>query len=430
MVALTSLTLTAALAAVGLASVLPTKIGTTGLDNGYSESSGSGRATLKQVRRPGYRFNGARAIYKTYLKYGVPAPDYLLQAVANTDALAAAAAAKRDSGSAAAIPINPRYDIAYVTPVTIGTPPQTLYLDLDTGSSDLWVFSSHTLASQVRGQRIYSPEKSSTSKLLHGHTWSIRYGDGSGSLGNVYTDNFTVGGVTVPNQAVQCAEQVSTSFTRESEIHGLVGLGFSSLNTVSPNGQLTFFDNVKPNLDSPVFTADLKWKKEGTYDFGFIDKAKYTGEITYLPVESNPGYWTFTSSGYAVGDDNFIPASIVGIADTGTSLTYLPGSVVAAYYRQVEGAVDSWYYGGYVFPCSSKLPSFTFGVGGANITIPSSYINYAAITEGSPVCFGGLQSSDWLGVNIWGDVALKAAFVVFDGSNPPKIGWARKPLEQ
>ncbi|KAL2265122.1 hypothetical protein VTJ83DRAFT_6222 [Remersonia thermophila] len=428
MVTLANLVLATALAAVGLASVIPPKIGTTALGNGHGTSSG--RASLKQVRRPGYRFNGARDIYKTYLKYGVPVPDYLKNAVANIDALNAAALSKRENGSAAAIPIDPRFDIAYVTPVTIGTPPQTLYLDFDTGSSDLWVFSSHTPESQVRGQRIYSPEKSSTAKLLAGHTWSILYGDGSGSLGNVYTDNFTVGGVTVTSQAVQTAQQVSYSFTSQSEIHGLVGLGFSTLNTVFPNGQLTFFDNAKSTLDSPVFTADLKWKKEGTYDFGFIDETKYTGEITYLPVQTDPGYWTFTSSGYAVGDGAFHPASIVGIADTGTSLTYLPAEVVTSYWGQVDGAVDSDYYGGYVFPCSSKLPSFTFGVGPANITIPASYINYAQITEGSPVCFGGLQSSSWLGVNIWGDVALKAAFVVFNGANPPTIGWAKKPLEQ
>lgn len=254
MVTVTNLVLTSVLAGLGLGSALPPRIGTTNIGHG------NGRATLNQVRRPSYRFNGARQVYKTYLKYGVPAPEELIQAVAHTDALNLAAA-KRDTGSAAATPIDPRFDIAYVTPVTIGTPPQTLQLDLDTGSSDLWVFSSHTPASQVRGQRIYAPDKSTTSKLLDGHTWSISYGDGSGSRGNVYTDNFTIGGVTVESQAVETAEQVSSSFTSEDAIDGLVGLGFSTLNTVSPEGQLTFFDNAKPNLDSPVFTADLKYMK-------------------------------------------------------------------------------------------------------------------------------------------------------------------------
>lgn len=259
MVAITNLVLTAVLAASGLGSALPPRIGTTVISNGNDAGFTKGRTTIKQARNPHHRyFNGARSVYRTYLKYGVPVPDYLLKAVAETDKLNGVEV-KRDTGSAAAVPIDV-IDIAYVTPVTIGTPPQTLNLDLDTGSSDLWVFSSHTPRIQIRGQDIYYPDRSSTSRLLNGHSWSIRYGDGSNSRGNVYTDNFTIGGLMVESQAVQCAEQVSTSFTNEDHIDGLVGLGFSTLNTVNPQSQLTFFDNAREKLDSPVFTADLKYK--------------------------------------------------------------------------------------------------------------------------------------------------------------------------
>ncbi|KAL2262150.1 hypothetical protein VTK26DRAFT_2312 [Humicola hyalothermophila] len=430
MVTITSLALAAVLATSGLASALPPKIGTTKLGNGHGAHLGKGRATLKQARNPRYRFNGARSVCRTYLKYGIPVPDYLIQAVANTDAELDAAdrAQRRDSGSAPAVPIDPEIDIAYVTPVSIGTPPQTLNLDIDTGSSDLWVFSSLTPPSQMRGQEIYTPDESSTAKELAGHTWSIMYGDGSNSRGIVYTDNFTVGGLTVGAQAVQCAQQVSSSFTSETQLDGLLGLGFSSLNTVSPEGQLTFFDNAKPNLEEPVFTADLKFHDTGSYDFGFVDPEKYTGEITYVPVNPDPGYWLFASSGWAVGSANFTSATINGIADTGTSLVYLPPTILTSYYRQVPGATNSAYYGGFVFPCSAELPPFTFGVGEARITIPPSYISYARVSPTSSTCFGGLQSSSSLGINIWGDVALKAAFVVFDGGDSPRIGWANKKL--
>lgn len=264
MVTITSLVVTTVLAVSGLASALPPqKVGTIKLEDGNGVGFSKGRATLKQARNPNYRFNGARSVYRTYLKYGIPVPDYLVKAVAQTDALHAAEV-KRTSGSAAAVPIDAEVDIAYVTPVTIGTPPQTLNLDFDTGSSDLWVFSSHTPPSQMSGQKIYAPNKSSTAKQLADHTWSITYGDGSASKGIVYTDNFTVGGLTVESQAVQCAQQVSTSFTSETRLDGLLGLGFSTLNTVSPKSQLTFFDNAKTGLDSPVFVVDLKYK-ECTY---------------------------------------------------------------------------------------------------------------------------------------------------------------------
>jgi aspergillopepsin I len=282
----TSLVAASALAVSSLASALPPRIGTTSIasENAESANSSSGRITLTQARRPKYRFNGAWSIYKTYLKYGVPVPDYLLAAVAHTDALHAAEAAKRTTGSAAAVPVD-ETDEAYITPVAIGTPAQTLHLDFDTGSSDLWVFSSRTPASQVHGQHVYAPDKSSTSALLQGHTWSITYGDGSASRGNVYTDAVTVGGLTVGKQAVQCAEQVSSSFTSESQVDGLVGLGFSTLNTVSPKSQLTFFDNAKSSLDSPVFTADLKYRA-----------GEWTSILTIFPCLHVPSGYQYSHS--------------------------------------------------------------------------------------------------------------------------------------
>lgn len=65
-------------------------------------------------------------------------------------------------------------------------------------------------------------------------------------------------------QAVEVAQQVSSSFTSDSSIDGLLGLAFSSLNTVSPTPQKTFFDNAKASLDSSVFTADLGYHSRKT----------------------------------------------------------------------------------------------------------------------------------------------------------------------
>lgn len=135
------------------------------------------------------------------------------------------------------------------------------------------------------------------------------------------------------------------------------------------------------------------------------------------------GWWQWTSSGYAVGSGSFKSTSINGIADTGTTLLLLPDAVVKAYYAAVSGATYSSSQAAYVFPCSTTLPNFTFGVGSARITIPGSYINYAPVSGSS--CYGGIQSNSDIGFTIFGDIALKAAFVVFDGGNT-RIGWASK----
>ena len=217
-----------------------------------------GSTTLHQVRNNNYTFNGAVSVYKTYLKFGAAIPEHLQAAVDNTGLIS-----KRTSGSVVTSPIDSSDD-AYSIPVSIGTPAQVLNLDLDTGSSDLWVFSSLTASSEVDGQNIYTPSKSSTSKLVSGATWKVRYGDESTSSGVIYTDKVTVGGVTTSSQAVEVAKTVSSSFTSDSSIDGLIGLGFDSLNSAKPSAVPTFFDNIVGDLDSPVFTADLKHNK-GTY---------------------------------------------------------------------------------------------------------------------------------------------------------------------
>lgn len=255
--ATTSLWLFAVLAAAGPAFALSPKIGNTVL-NDQPQQLGAGKVSLKQVRNPTYEFNGALAVLKTHLKYGTTATDYLVRAMlATSSASRAAEILRRSTGSAAAVPINDM-DTAYITPVTIGTPPQTLWLDFDSGSSDLWVFSNYMPLAQLQGQTPYAPNKSSSAKQLGGHSWSIRYGDGSNSGGSVFVDTITVGGLTVANQSIGCAQQVSSSFTREMHMDGLAGLGFGNLNTVRPQKQPTFFDNIKKTLDKPLFTVDLK----------------------------------------------------------------------------------------------------------------------------------------------------------------------------
>lgn len=206
--------------------------------------------TVTQVHNPYYVRNGAAALAKAYRKYGAPLPDYLTSALNHTYTKRAA------TGSAVTTP--EEYDTEYLTPVSIGTPAQTLNLDFDTGSSDLWVFSTELATSYQTGHSVYNPSKSSTAAKKSGYTWSISYGDGSGASGDVYTDVVNIGGVSYASQAVELASKISTEFTQDTNNDGLVGLAFSSINTVSPTAQKTFFDNVKSSLTSPLFTANLK----------------------------------------------------------------------------------------------------------------------------------------------------------------------------
>ncbi len=128
------------------------------------------------------------------------------------------------------------------------------------------------------------------------------------------------------SQAVECATSVSTQFVDDTDNDGLVGLAFDSINTASPKKVQTFVGNALSSLASPLFTANLKKGTAGNYNFGYIDSSEYTGSITYVPVNTANGFWEFTGSGYAVGSGAFVSSSTDAIADTGTTLLYLPST--------------------------------------------------------------------------------------------------------
>jgi Eukaryotic aspartyl protease len=98
-----------------------------------------------------------------------------------------------------------------------------------------WAFSSVTPLALRQGHNLYNPALSNTAQELTGETWGITYGDGGGASGNlVYTDIVDIGGLAVPSQAVELAQQVSNDFVY-NELDGILGLAFSSLNTGMPD---------------------------------------------------------------------------------------------------------------------------------------------------------------------------------------------------
>ncbi|GAM84866.1 hypothetical protein ANO11243_028680 [Dothideomycetidae sp. 11243] len=352
----------------------------------------------------------AQHVARTYQKFGKVVPSAVKSA---------AAAAASQSGTVAANDVP--YDVAYISPVTIGS--QTFNMDFDTGSSDLWVFSNSMPSSMTSGHNIYKP--GSTAVLMQGQSWRIQYGDGSGARGIVYADKVNVGGVTATAQAVEAATSASSSFLSDDTSDGLLGLAFSTLNTVQPTQQKTFFDSVKSTLAAPLFTSKLKKGAAGTYDFGFIDPTKYTGAITYIPVSTRNGFWEFSGGNYTVGNTRFTGLIGDSIADTGTTLLYLPSQLVSNYYAQVKGATLSQKYGGWVFPCGASLPTLQLNLGGTYFALDASYMNFSPVSN--TYCFGAMQPNTGIGFSIFGDVFLKSAFVVWDQTqSSPRLGFAKQ----
>lgn len=376
--------------------------------------------SIPVVHNENHEANGVIAMARAFNKFGKELPTELAEAV---DRILEARLQSRAQGTVGAMPVPEGYDLEYLADVAIGTPPQKLKLNFDTGSSDLWVFSSETPSSQRNGHPYYTPTSSSSAKQLSGASWEVHYGDKSSSSGDVWIDKVTIGGLTVQQQAVENAKQVSSQFVKgPQQASGLLGLASDNINTVKPQKQKTWFSNVKSQLDQKLFTANLNHQTNGTYNFGFIDDSEHRGEIIYTKADTSR-YWTFTSPNYQVGD-RAVQTSVTGIADTGTSLLLLPDNVVNDYWSGVRSAKKDPNIANFIsYECSESIPDFYFGVENSKIHISADLINYGG--AGGSRCFGGIQSSSGVGINIYGDIAFKAALVVFDDANS-RLGFAQK----
>ncbi|KAF2965470.1 hypothetical protein GQX73_g8070 [Xylaria multiplex] len=308
-------------------------------------------------------------------------------------------------------------DVEYLSPVNIGG--QVVNLDFDTGSSDLWVFNTQLSSAATQGHSLYDPSSSANFQLIQNAQFQIQYGDGSGAEGIVGTDVVNIGGAEVKAQAVELATAVTQSFVDDTATDGLLGLAFSSINTVQPKQQKTFFDNVQSSLAEPLFTADLRAGANGAYEFGRIDTSKFTGDLTFVDIDNSQGFWQFTSDTFAV-DGGKTQTSVQGnqaIADTGTTLLLADPAVAEAYYAQVDGAQNDQQQGGFTIPCSANLPDLQLAVGDAMATIKGADLSFAPVDAAGETCFGGLQAGQSGGLQVYGDIFFKSNFVVFNGGN-------------
>ncbi|KAJ5679647.1 Aspergillopepsin-1 [Penicillium macrosclerotiorum] len=339
-------------------------------------------------------------------------------------------------------------DSMYLAEVGIGTPAQNLNLDFDTGSADLWVWStklpSATL-SQGKDHTIFDSSKSSSFSNKSGETWKISYGDGSSASGTVGTDNVNIGGVVVKNQAIELADKMSAQFTSGAG-DGLLGLAFGNINTVQPTAVKTPVENMISQSDIPksaeLFTAKLgSWrdadepdKGESFYTFGFIDQdtVKDSGEdIYYTPVDNSQGFWMFDSTSATVNGKSISRSGNTAIADTGTTLALVDDSTCKAIYDAIDGAYYDNDSQGYIYPentTADKLPVVSFAVGDKQFVIQKEDLGFAQAKSG--YIYGGIQSRGSMTMDILGDTFLKGVYAVFDVGNMRFGAVQRKELHQ
>lgn len=298
----------------------------------------------------------------------------------------------------------------YIADIELGTPAQKVRVDVDTGSSDLWVPGAGTKSDYGT----YDHTKSSTYKTVS-NDFQIGYGDGSQASGDWATDTITLGGATVKKFQFGDA-------TSQTAGEGVFGIGLTGNEAASKK-----YNNFPIELKNQGFINKVGYSlylnsveaKAGSVLFGAIDHAKYTGDLTSLDLVAIDDSGSKTQSPVAffvpldsvsAGSNKLATKSYPALLDSGTTLFYAPNDVATAI-GEKYGTYSSQ-LGGYAAACDAKGDDFEFNFGSTSVKVPFSDLLFKADDAGKQCIIGVLGSgSEYY---ILGDVFLRSSYIYYD----------------
>ncbi|PTB65056.1 acid protease [Trichoderma citrinoviride] len=340
------------------------------------------------------------------------------------------------SSRAIEIQVENRSDVSYYAQLNIGTPPQTVYAQIDTGSFELWVnpnCSNVQSADQrfCRAIGFYDPSSSSTADVTS-QSARLRYGIGSADV------TYVRDSIALPNAGPaesMRAVQFGVADTSVDEFSGILGLGAGNgFNTDYPN----FVDELAAQgiTNTKAFSLALgsKAEEEGVLIFGGVDTSKFRGELAHLPIvpadDSPDGvarYWvkmdsisltppssssSSSSSSTDAKPTAFPQTSMTVFLDSGSTLTLLPPALV----RQIASALGSTQTddnGFFVVDCAlaGQDGTIDFAFDGVTIRVPYAEM-IRQVSSLPPHCYLGMMGSTEFA--LLGDTFLRSAYAVFD----------------
>jgi len=320
----------------------------------------------------------------------------------------------RTQGGDHVVPVSNFLNAQYYSEITIGTPPQTFKVVLDTGSSNLWVPGSQCGSIACYLHTKYDASSSSTYKA-NGSEFEIHYGSGS-LKGYMSQDTVTIGDLSIKHQDfAEATEEPGLAFAF-GRFDGILGLGYD---TISVNKVVPPFYNMVDQglLDEPVFAFYLgDTNSEGDDSeatFGGVDESHYTGKMINLPLRRK-AYWEVDFDSISFGKQTATFDKTGVILDTGTSLIALPSDIAEMLNAQM-GATKS-YNGQYTIDCDKRkdLPDMTFTLAGHDFAITAN--DYILEVQGSCIStFMGMDFPEPVGpLAILGDAFLRKWYSVYD----------------
>jgi hypothetical protein len=292
-----------------------------------------------------------------------------------------------------------------------------VYVDFDTGSSELWVnptCANSWYPAGCAANGYYNPAMSSTSQSLTTN-FSIGYGIGTVS-GRYVVDTVRMGNVDL------LSTQFGNATTSTRMMQGILGVGLGFHYTTSYN---TIIDQLVAQgvIPSKAFSVYLDSidAPQGSMTFGAMDTKKFTGGLQKLPIVSYknapeyfPRYWVkldgmgITPPGNSSSVTLTNGSQITLIPDSGSTFSYLPPNVVNAMLPYFPGYKDNG-DGYYLVDClyRNQPGSLQFTFGGVVITV--SYHEFIWF-DGGRCWLAAVPSSN---PYILGDSFMRSAYCMF-----------------
>jgi predicted aspartyl protease len=324
--------------------------------------------------------------------------------------------------------LNTVHDLIYIADITVGG---TEYpVQLDTGSSDLW----------IKGSTTPLPNSKPTDTA-----YNLTYAIGWAS-GNISYAPVTFANLSIPSQAfLDVSSAVNPALGYGA--NGIVGLGFTSLSTIdaivnhssSSAGRSLLYNLFEANPKEPnLLSFALQRSTEpgdevegsfsiGEYEPDYMAIVNQTAIPTW-PVNS-PSRWNILLDAVIVNNNNnsiVLPTTtVVGapsnkavmLMDSGSSFTYAPKAICDAIYGSIPGANYDPKIGQWVVPCGYEV-DMALQIGGNVFPIHPLDVTPSGLTN-SNVCVGSFvpQSVSVGAVEfdmLVGDNFLRSVYSVYD----------------
>lgn len=219
------------------------------------------------------------------------------------------------------VPVIDNMNTQYFIEVTVGDNGDKFKVVPDTGSSNLWVYSSSCKSLACSTHAKYDHSKSST-YVEDGQDFDITYGSGSvkGFVSQDYVSITDDIGATMKFGEIQSVDGITFLV---APLDGILGLAFE---TISVDKLETFMD--ASNLDDKSFAFYLKNLPDESYmTFPGIDESLGLEKVaTHKVIQET--YWNLNLTG-AVGSKGAVDTTgYMAAIDSGTSLIMGPKAIV------------------------------------------------------------------------------------------------------